>query len=1496
MNIFDVFISYRRSDGLSIAEKLYSYLTSNGLRVFLDKSEMLDGHYFTTQITENLKNTPNYILIATDDVFKFRENEDWVQKEIEIAITEYEKTPSERTVTVLTPETVSFPQKSALSKNICNIADAQRIVFSNNDLNSPFYKALKAVTCINRRNLWFAAHRWLENSKQPGGRFATLNINESILPSADTSQKEHTEMLISVYKGGENQKHTQALLDAISSNNNHLYLIGQGGIGKTTALMHIMNSAYVDKAYSEKTQIPLFVELSFAPDTYGVLYENGKSSFIRRSIFKQLRTDRTLKQITAREVSDIDEVFTSLPYDVAVKPITDILSQTTPAPEYLLLLDGLNEVSAVTLPETDLSVVQMIMREIDLLISECPNVRIVLTSRSDESAISNDNLSRLYLSGIEEETIKAYLKSHGFSKDALNTIFKNKNLCETLKIPLFLTMYTSLSQHNEVTTQGEILKLFFNERRKNISIYTMQDRLSAVEKNVTNAASAVQKNRIDANMQNFILDFILPEIAWNMERKNEFYIRIRDIKKIIEPVLTSSDDLSVCGDFGKEIFSKYRNGASAGMHTLKIAKKIFERLGDDLTEVTEALINCSVFALGIMQESNGKYGFVHQHIRDYFAAIKNINTLRLSVYLYEEGENQLALECMNQTFKDEPINYTIRRFMGECLGEHKNKPYYAGNKWNYGVPEQGDDRLLIEKSLNIFVDVFNENIGYSLHSLIKILSESRKVLAGINLSRLNLKGCDLNACELGLLGLAADFSESLLTGENIFNMGHSEEITAIRFNESGSNILTAANDGCIKIWDVKTGRLIYTFEFEGYKILNASYINNEKQIAIACYKYDLENIPKEVMETLQIEMQDYIINLFILDLETEKITKKSEKIKLESSMLPSVSLSDNKRYIALVSSYILKVFSLDDFSVIFEHNAAAEGNSYSENIVSAEFICNDSHIAVTKANDSNITFASSYWYRSNRLEIHNLANSQEANQIIPTSDDFRMIKENNNLVIIEKNKNFATFKTINPFLVQLENEFKLFYSNNFNSMTIDFGSYAKYSKDKKYIIILSGGTAYLFDTKNYSLLHCFWGECFESADFNNSNTLITLGTKSGKVLLYDLNTFTPIMQIKTPNPEISRYEISSDNKYIVTFSEDNKLRLWDAETHVLLNQKSYRWLSLTSCAAMRFCPERNMLSLYPINGKTYFIDLPSLEPLSQLSGDCIFSHDSAYIVSQQEDDNLNAVLYNADDLTQICSLENASYITFKDNLLLALSDAEKTKTKFGTKTHFKSLTIINTKDMKILQKLTIENDVIINATISKDYIAAISKSEKLYIWDSKSFALIKQFKTKASSLKFSNDENYLFETTLGDVKVIRKAPSFETVFETPQYSCCQCTDKYIFLTEQVSFSSQKVLVYTLETIKKIYSFNSATFAASMFFSSIKTNADNKELLVKENNSLLGIYRIYNNQDEDFKIEKVDEIKIAYGIDLIGVDFTNLHPESDFTEEEKAGLKKYGAKI
>ena len=812
LNIYDVFISYRRSDGFIIAEALYKYLTSKGLRVFFDKHEMIDGHYFTTQIATNLKIAPNYILVATDDVFKFRKNEDWVRKEIEVAIEEYESNPIERTITVLVPESVAFPEKVNLPNSVRNIADAQRIALPyGEDFAEPFYKALKAVTNINRRNLWFAAHRWLENSKQPGGRFANLNINESILPNASKNKTEQKSMPINVYSKENENKNRQSLFEAMDCNGNHLYLIGQGGIGKTTALMHIMNNAYVDKQYSENAQIPLFIELSFAPDTYGALYEGGKSSFIRRLIYKQVRTDRTIKQITAKEVSDVDEVFSTLPYDVAVQPITDILSKTTPAPEYLLLLDGLNEVSSVTIEETGLSVVQMIMREIGLLISECPNVRVVLTSRSDEAAIYKESISRLYLSGVEDSTIKDYLESYELSKEQIDKVLEDDNLCETLQIPLFLTMYASLSNYDDISTQGEILKLFFNERRKNISVYTMQERLAQVEKNITDVASAVQKNRIDADMQNFILDFILPEIAWSLERNGEFYLSVRNIRKIIEPILSDTDDLAFCGEFGREIFSKYRNGASAKMHTYKVAKRIVERLGDDITEVTESIINCCVFAFGIMQESNGKYGFVHQHIRDYFAALKNINTIRLSVYLYEENENELALECMNKAFKDEPVNYTTRRFMGEYLGEHRNKPYYENKKWNYGVPSEKCDRNLLKRVLGIYRGHFDDECGYGIYTIVQILKEIREDLRGSDFSCLNMKMCNLNGHKLGENGLVANFKHTMINREVLFPSGHFDAVLSMRFDSDGKTLLTTSKDKTAKLWEVKTGKCLHTF-------------------------------------------------------------------------------------------------------------------------------------------------------------------------------------------------------------------------------------------------------------------------------------------------------------------------------------------------------------------------------------------------------------------------------------------------------------------------------------------------------------------------------------------------------------------------------------------------------------------------------------------------------------------------------------------------------------
>ncbi len=46
----------------------------------------------------------------------------------------------------------------------------------------------------------------------------------------------------------------------------------------------------------------------------------------------------------------------------------------------------------------------MIREEIIWLIENCPNIRIVLTSRADESAIY-ENITKLYLSEIDETAV-----------------------------------------------------------------------------------------------------------------------------------------------------------------------------------------------------------------------------------------------------------------------------------------------------------------------------------------------------------------------------------------------------------------------------------------------------------------------------------------------------------------------------------------------------------------------------------------------------------------------------------------------------------------------------------------------------------------------------------------------------------------------------------------------------------------------------------------------------------------------------------------------------------------------------------------------------------------------------------------------------------------------------------------------------------------------------------------------------------------------------------
>ena len=275
MKVYDVFISYRRDGGGEIARALFNHLKKRGLRPFLDIADIPDGRYFDEEIATKLKAAPHYVLIGSADAFTFRKGEDWVREEIILATDEKEKSPDERTVTVIVPDGVTLPD-TLNNEKADRILKAQRIPlhFGKDDADV-FDRVFNVVTEVNRVNIWHAAHRWYENSKKKGGRFARLDIVETVLPDV-TKKYEKTEFPIDVKLGKEGEK--KGLLDAIKEEKGDLYLIGQGGIGKTTALMKIMEDTYKEP-YTDDTQIPVFVELSFAPDSdsEGKVYENGRS-------------------------------------------------------------------------------------------------------------------------------------------------------------------------------------------------------------------------------------------------------------------------------------------------------------------------------------------------------------------------------------------------------------------------------------------------------------------------------------------------------------------------------------------------------------------------------------------------------------------------------------------------------------------------------------------------------------------------------------------------------------------------------------------------------------------------------------------------------------------------------------------------------------------------------------------------------------------------------------------------------------------------------------------------------------------------------------------------------------------------------------------------------------------------------------------------------------------------------------------------------------------
>ena len=98
-------------------------------------------------------------------------------------------------------------------------------------------------------------------------------------------------------------------------------------------------------------------------------------------------------------------------------------------PRYMLLLDGLNEISMDDVTDSDTlvngrpingNIRWLLVEEINYLLTECPNVRVILTSRTDEINFIHTShpTEKLYLTGLKEEHIRGYLEKKEIHQNA----------------------------------------------------------------------------------------------------------------------------------------------------------------------------------------------------------------------------------------------------------------------------------------------------------------------------------------------------------------------------------------------------------------------------------------------------------------------------------------------------------------------------------------------------------------------------------------------------------------------------------------------------------------------------------------------------------------------------------------------------------------------------------------------------------------------------------------------------------------------------------------------------------------------------------------------------------------------------------------------------------------------------------------------------------------------------------------------------------------------
>lgn len=422
---------------------------------------------------------------------------------------------------------------------------------------------------------------------------------------------------------------------------------------------------------------------------------------------------------------------------------------------------------------------------------------------------------------------------------------------------------------------------------------------------------------------------------------------------------------------------------------------------------------------------------------------------------------------------------------------------------------------------------------------------------------------------------SADFSIKLWnvkTGKEIRSFNdHTNSIRSLEFSSDGSKLLTTSKDNYFKVFDVLTGKVIVSEQLKREDLWDAKFLTGDSQIMLsdgrdALYLYDLN----EKMETgkyrksyssVATKKQVSPDGHFVAELVNYKLTR----LVPLSEPFDTIDIAFDKAYMAEFSANG-KYFALGStklFAKVFDTGTGKELHHLKDN---EEKKCDGCNTKIAFGNQRDIIATGSrgtnlvIWNAANGRRLKRLGELKERPSFLSFSPDdkYLMVSDHKKMLVFDTKSGQLKLRVDTDLISYYEPKFSpdgsgILIPDEYNTCTL--WDIASGKKRKTY-------RGYLNTPRTDQLKYSYsnWTDA-GILNYIKNKTEVAISSDGvyfaqGKIdtiaQIVNLETGKVVHQLKGHRQQVIALAFSPDNKLLATGSGDRRIILWDVESGALI--------------------------------------------------------------------------------------------------------------------------------------------------------------------------------------------------------------------------------------------------------------------------------------------------------------------------------------------------------